>query len=287
MTEDNDKRYLPADLGALDHVAGAAVASNLYKLNQAGAFMQLLAGRDLGISPTAALTGIYIVKGKPQISGVTLRALVQASKRFGYRVRETTDQAATMDFFEYDVSSGNGREAIGSVSFTLDDAKRAGLLPAKSDSPWVKYPRAMLLNRATSEGVRAFCPSVTLGAPVYVEGELDDSPAPPVQVAAEVVKTVRNESQGSAPSPQTELVDDRQTEHNRQADAIVSRIKREAQGMSASDAMRVNGSLELLGKQGWPIDGLLALLGRVEDASAPEPEPEAAAEPAFGGGEVR
>lgn len=189
--------YLPADLAQIDHVAGAAAASNLYQLSQAGAFMQLLAGRDLGIPPTAALSGIYIVKGKPQISGTTLRSLIQRSALYDYRVTENTTDAATVEFY---ATTGDERELLGSVRFTMEDAKRAELL---SNMTWKKYPRAMLLNRATSEGVRTFCPSVTLGAPVYVEGELDDpAPAPPSPKAPRQVEATRVQTQRAEPEPE-------------------------------------------------------------------------------------
>jgi hypothetical protein len=44
----------------------------------------MLYGQDLGLSPMQAIQGIYVVKGKPQLSGTTWIAL---ARKAGHRVR--------------------------------------------------------------------------------------------------------------------------------------------------------------------------------------------------------
>lgn len=71
------------------------------------------------------------------------------------------------------------------VSFSEDDAKAAGLLPAKPGSGWVKYPAAMMRARLISETLRAIAPEIVQGA--FTPEEIADfEPAPaPRQVNAE------------------------------------------------------------------------------------------------------
>jgi hypothetical protein len=61
-----------------------------------------------------------------------------------------------------------GDKSIGISTFSLDDARRAGLT---SNPTWKSYPRNMLFARALSNGARWFCPDVFNG-PVYTPEEL-------------------------------------------------------------------------------------------------------------------
>lgn len=135
------------------------------------AFAKILAGAELGIPPFAAMSGIYIVKGKPQLGGVLLGGLVKRSGKYDYRVVEQNGNKCSIDFYQ-------GQEKIGNSTFTIEQAKKAGTQNLD------KFPENMLYARAMSNGVKWYCPDVTNG-PVYVEGELD---APEIQdTTAEVV----------------------------------------------------------------------------------------------------
>src|SRR5687767_13340910 len=54
----------------------------------AQAVVKVLAGRELGIGDIAAMTGIYIVKGRVTLSANLMAALVKRSGRYNYRVVE-------------------------------------------------------------------------------------------------------------------------------------------------------------------------------------------------------
>ena len=62
------------------------------------------------------------------------------------------------------------------VSFTADDAKQAGLLPAKAGSGWAKYPAEMLRARLISKATRMLDPRITQGR--YTPEEVADFSAP-------------------------------------------------------------------------------------------------------------
>lgn len=61
------------------------------------------------------------------------------------------------------------------VSYSIDDAKRAGLVRAKSN--WEKDPGSMLRARATSKGVRMVMPGIVAG--VYCPEDFDQTELPP------------------------------------------------------------------------------------------------------------
>jgi len=146
---------------------------------EAQAIVKVLAGQELGFGPIASMTGIYIVKGRVTLSANLMAAAVKRSNRYDYRVLTLTDQECDLAFSE------NG-ELLGHSSFTMDDAKRAGL----NSQTWTAYPRNMLFSRAISNGVKIYCPDVTNG-PAYTPDELGatvDGATGEIVIEAEVVE---------------------------------------------------------------------------------------------------
>lgn len=151
----------------------------------AQAVVKILAGRELGIGPVAAMTGIHIVQGRVTLSANLIAAAIKRSGKYTYRVRELTAEVCRLEFLE-------GGESIGVTDFTWADAERAQLA---GKAIWKQYPRNLLFARAMSNGARFYCPDVFDG-PVYTPEELgaevrdaDDgaievasvpTPAPPV-----------------------------------------------------------------------------------------------------------
>jgi hypothetical protein len=130
----------------------------------AQAIVKILAGRELGLPPIAAMTGVNIIKGKVSLSATTMAAVLKRHGNYDYRVLEHSHETCQIEFFQ-------GKEAIGISEFTMEDARLAGLFD-KKDSNYKKYPRNMLFARAMSNGIRWFCPDI-LGGPAYTPGELD------------------------------------------------------------------------------------------------------------------
>jgi len=89
----------------------------------------------------------------------------------GYRTRggkviwKQFDSTAAIGIWKYD---GNECE----IGFTTEDAKIAGLLPAKPGSGWAKDPSAMLRARCISKAIRMLAPEVVAG--VYTPEEAAD-----------------------------------------------------------------------------------------------------------------
>ena len=142
---------------------------------------QLEYGAEIGIGPMMALAKVDIVKGRPAPKAELARALALAAGH-EIRVEESTNTRVTV--------SGRraGSDFWQKVTWTMDDVKKAGIVnPAYS-----RYPRQMLLARASAELVRTMCPDVLGGIGQFAE-EVDGDGGP---VAAAVAV-----APASAPAP--------------------------------------------------------------------------------------
>jgi len=148
-------------MGDLVELGKALVGSGYFqdasKISQA--IVKVLAGREMGFGPIAAMTGIHIIKGKPAVGANLMAAAVKSHQRYDYRITQIDDNAVVIQFLD------NGKPC-GESSFTAADAKRAGT------QNMGKFPRNMLFARAMSNGVKWFCPDVFFGSPVYTPDEL-------------------------------------------------------------------------------------------------------------------
>lgn len=147
---------------------GRAMASSGFFADakeEAQAAVKMIIGLDLGVSPTAAMSAIHIVKGKPQIGYQILAAKINAHPSYSYRVDAHDDETCRVVF------SRDGEE-LGDVEWTLERAKGIGLV--KADSGWANYPRNMMLARCISDGVKWYMPDLLTGAAVYVDDEIPE-----------------------------------------------------------------------------------------------------------------
>lgn len=140
------------------------------------AAVKMMFAMAMGFEPVTGLTGIDIIEGNPTPNGHFWAAALESHPRYDYEVIRSDSEECTIAFFR------DGRRR-GEVTWTMEDAKRAKL--AGKDN-WVKYPRAMLYNRAMTEGGRMFCPQLFGGIRAYTPEELGSesiATAPPVQPA--------------------------------------------------------------------------------------------------------
>jgi hypothetical protein len=189
------------EMAVLFRLGKGLAASGMFKdATQASqAFAKLIFGRDLGLSATQAMTDIHIIEGKPEMSANLQASKVRSSVRYEYDVVELTNDRCELQFWK-------DGEVVGTSEFTIDDAKRAGLV--KEKSPWVKYPRNMVFARAMSNGVAWYCPDVMNGIRVYAEGELADvERAEPAATTAPAAAPTDPDANGAAPEDAT-VVDD-------------------------------------------------------------------------------
>jgi hypothetical protein len=168
----------PRDMAELRALAQDAAASRFYgAASPEQALMLLVTGRDLGLSYSQSLRAFHVVQGKPVLSSAGMVAVCLRSGVCEYfRVVASDDTSATVEV-------KRRGDPARRVTFTLDDARRAGL--AQRDT-WKSYPSRMLLARAQAWAAREVFPDLLLG--LYDEDEVQ--PARPAPVPARVVETV-------------------------------------------------------------------------------------------------
>ena len=105
----------------------------------------VLYGDEVGLEPMQALAHIAVIDGRPTMSAEAMRGLILAA---GHELwtEDATNTRVTV--------AGRRRDSdqTSRVTWTLDDAKRAGIAGKVN---WQKYPRQMLLARASAELARA------------------------------------------------------------------------------------------------------------------------------------
>lgn len=131
------------------------------------AMVKIIAGQELGLEPFSAMQNLFIVKGKIQISGNAIAGKIKSSGKYNYKIKVSTKEKCTLEFYE-------NQEPQGEYTFTIDDAKQAGLT---TNVVWKNYPQTMLFNRAVSGGYKIFCPDI-FNFTVYSEADsFDELPA--------------------------------------------------------------------------------------------------------------
>lgn len=147
-------------------------------------------GMELGFTMMRSLQAVVVVKGKTTLMGEAALALIRASNllepgtdiELGTRKIEGKDgDDAIEGWCRSRRRGGQWQES----TFSFADAKRAGLYPPTKfdykaqknvtiqDSPWMKYPKRMLMWRAVSFHVRDFWSDVTHG--LRLTEEMDDT----------------------------------------------------------------------------------------------------------------
>jgi len=156
-----------------DELQRAAIAlkeSGYFKdvQSKAQAIVKVMAGAELGLPPFASMTGIHIIQGKPVLGANVLATLVKNDPRYDYQIEQSTDTECALNWFESG-SVGRTDRPVGQSSFTIEEAKKAGLTGKDN---WKKYPSDMLFARAISRGARRFAPGIFGGSPVYTPDEM-------------------------------------------------------------------------------------------------------------------
>jgi hypothetical protein len=193
----------------------------------------MMSGYELGIAPMQALQSINLIQGKPSLSAELMRALIlQAGHQI---IVEATNEAASAQFRRRDWPAEKWSEIV----FTIDDAKRAGLVewferwetnqggkrykrvwnphgpderPAWVDEDRTEHrfgdnyfsrPRSMLTARATSEVARNSFADVLAGLSYTPDEVLEFAPVPSgLSRPGEVsVDRAASEDQPAAPPP--------------------------------------------------------------------------------------
>ncbi len=126
-------------------------------------------GRELGLPPMAALSGISVIKGKPVASAELMLSLIYRDHGDdAIHIIQTDAQACRVRF------KRRTWKAAQEFAFTLQDAATAGLT---NGNTWKQYPAAMLRARCISAVARMTFPDSIAG--MYLADEMGSDAVEP------------------------------------------------------------------------------------------------------------
>lgn len=127
----------------------------------------ILAGMEVGLSPTQALGSIMLTNGRLSIYGDGALALVRASWLLESIAEIVTGEG---DDRHGTCEVKRKNEPARTFTFSMREAKQAKLIErAAGKGPWATYPDRMLLMRARGFAIRDVFPDVLRGLVTYEE----------------------------------------------------------------------------------------------------------------------
>lgn len=151
----------------------------------------ILYGAEIGIGPMQSLAKIDLVKGRPAPRAELARALALAA---GHEVWVDTQTNTSCKV------SGRrrGSQQVQSSTWTMDDVKKAGI----ASGMYAKYPRQMLLARASAELVRMMCPDVLGGIGLFAEEAADTEVVAPEPAEPKATTTRKRQTISATHTPE-------------------------------------------------------------------------------------
>lgn len=179
---------VPAAFDLAQRIARTDFVPTAFRGKPEAVMAAMLTGRELGIGPMQALSKIHVIEGRPSMAAELMRAVVM---RAGHDiwVEDSNSTRVTLG------GKRLGSERETRVTWTMDDAKKAGLDQRQN---WRKYPRAMLLARATGELCRAIFADVLAGIS-YTYEELTDGDVIDAEDLADTDTETGDGTAGKAP----------------------------------------------------------------------------------------
>lgn len=235
--------FIPQTLEEAWRLAGALATSGMtpksYGSDQNKIMVGMMAGAEVGLTPMAALQSIAVIGNNPSLWGDGALGLIQASGLL--EDMEETDDGNTATC----TLKRKGRTTPIVRSFSMDDAKRAGL--SGKAGPWTQYPARMRQMRARAFAMRDGFADVLRGlhiaeeardyAPMHDGGTLNAAPltgaalleqARPEQEPDERQDTLTPENPTAAEGPADEQRGDEATPADHPGWRVADAIKAEA-----------------------------------------------------------
>jgi RecT family len=178
------------------YMAKSSLVPASYRNQPENVMIAIMMGIDLGISATQAMREVYVVEGRPASSALLKVALVKQSPLCeSWDLIESTERQCTIE------TKRKGGKPYRHT-YTLEDARTAGLYPGKDSSNWSKRPKLMMRRRCESELADEVYPDVTKG--LRTEDEIQEIQEREIQgerVFREVVTTTAPPIPEDPPAP--------------------------------------------------------------------------------------
>jgi hypothetical protein len=174
-----DGLLVPRHSGELMAVAktlldSRALPAQFQNVAQVAMGMQVL--RQLGLPEIVGMRQLAIINGAFAIWGELPKALCEKSglleddEEFwfdkDYRKICFGEKNLGIEVFgSYSMTKRKGRKPV-ERTFTVDDAKKAGLWGNQKKEPWIKYPRRMLQMKARGHALKDVYPDVLMGVSI-------------------------------------------------------------------------------------------------------------------------
>ncbi len=173
------------------HIANTDFVPQGLRGNPAAIAAAILYGDEVGLTPMQSLAKIAVIKGRASLTAEAQRSLILARGHELWLEESTTTRA---------IAAGRrvGSDRVGRVTWTLDDAKRAGIAGGQN---WRSYPREMLVARATAALARQMFADVIGGLAAAEELEGQENGVAAVVETVEAPKTRRRSRPSTAPAP--------------------------------------------------------------------------------------
>lgn len=162
--------------------------------NPAAIAAAILYGQEIGLEPMQSLAKVAVIRGRPTLTAEAQRGLISAAGHEIWFDESTATRA---------IAAGRraNSDRIGRITWTLDDAKRAGIAGGEA---WRRYPAEMLRARASAALARTMFADVIGG--LAATEELQDDPdngisAPPPQPADTPPPGRTRRRKAAAPTP--------------------------------------------------------------------------------------
>lgn len=151
-------------------------------------------GQEVGLSPMAALETIAVINGRASLWGDGLLGIVQGSSVYG-----GIDESQCSERAGVCTVTRKG-EPPYTVTFTLEDAKRAGLLGKAG--PWTSYTKRMLQLRARGFALRDKFADVLKGL-IAAEEAMDTVTILPAESGQPAPSSLKDKLKAQIEGPQT------------------------------------------------------------------------------------
>lgn len=257
---------------------------------QANVTLVLWYGAELGLPPMQAIQNIYIVKGKPQLSGQLWLSKVREHGHKAFVACKHCDRAP-----EQHPAAGNGDHRYDkdhdetrctvtiirsdgdrhSETFTIQDAVRGGLCTIRdgrpysrsnngNPQPWETWTKRMLQWRATSTCATTICPEVALGYGMEGDEIVPDADGPTAEQSLAQAVDARTQQANGAPAEPAEPADVHDADIVTDPDAEAAR--------EAADAKRQQEILDIereYAEDGEPLLDPDCVAGKCDSCSGP------------------
>lgn len=138
-------------------LANSDFVPNDYRGKPGNVLSALQMGAEVGLAPMQSLQNIAVINGRPSIWGDAALALCRVHPQWGGIEETQDDGVATCRVTRIE----RGKAHITERTFSLEDAKRAGLAGKKG--PWQEYPKRMCQFRARGFALRDAFPDALKG----------------------------------------------------------------------------------------------------------------------------